>query len=259
MRVHQAVAGAVLTVTVAVASAACSTDTPQETSTDGGGAAVVVSNTWVGALAKAAGATDIAVIMPVTVPDQAAYRPTPEDLAPAAEAEHLLYAESDGFADQLKTAAGGDVHQTVVTLSFDPATVQAEVTKLGELFGTQARAAQWLQLYQQQYTGISESLKGVAPIPPSKVVAEADVAHWAPFSGMQVVGTYGPGPVPADKLALLVAARPKLVFRNVHVPQPAPQIPGSIVVDLANYPGPDLDLLATVRTNGDRLGATLAK
>jgi len=218
-------------------------------------ATVVASTTWVGALAKAAGADDVHVVAPANIPDPAGFTPTAADLAPAGKAEHVLYAETDGFAVALREAAG-KAHLVPVKPGNTLPEIRAAVTALGEVLGTQAAAATWLKSFESQVNGLSYSLRGSAPIPPSTAVAAADVAAWAPFAGAKVVATYGPGPATGAALTALVAKKPKLLLASVHHPNDVPRIPGAIRVDLVNYPGADLDLLAVFETNGDRLSAT---
>jgi hypothetical protein len=99
----------------------------------------------------------------------------------------------------------------------------------------------------------------VAPIPAFTAVASVDVAHWAEFAGVRVVATYGPGAVTGNRLAALVARKPKLLLADVHRPAETPTIPRAIRVDLANYPGADLNLFTVFQINAERIGATFTK
>jgi zinc transport system substrate-binding protein len=255
MRRTRAAALAALAATV-LPAAGCTGDEPAPTPPRS--AAVVASTTWVGALAKAAGATDIAVIAPDNVPDPGAFQPTQEEMALAGRAEHVVYAKSDGFAGALEAAAG-DAHLVPVVPSTEPSGIRTAVTALARAMGTEAAANRWLTAFEAEVEGLSEALKGLAPIPPDTAVASADVAHWAAFAGVRVVAEYGPEPPTDAERAALVARRPKLLLASVHRPADTPDIPGALRVDLVNYPADDLDLLAVFQTNGDRLGATFAK
>jgi zinc transport system substrate-binding protein len=253
MRRSGAAALSVLAASLFAVSGCTADDEPQPAA-----APVVASTTWVGALAKAAGATDVAVIAPANIPDPAGFAPTDEELAPAARAEHVVYAETDGFAAALRRAAGG-THLVAVKPGVTLPEIRAAVTRLAAAFGTEAAAARWLDAFEAQVDGMSEALRGLAPIPPFKAVAADDVAAWAPFAGVEVVATYGPEPATGPTLAALAARKPKLLLASVHHPDDVPRIPGAIRVDLVNYPGADLDLLAVYQTNGDRISGTFAK
>ncbi|MFY1692899.1 ABC transporter substrate-binding protein [Plantactinospora sp. WMMB782] len=223
-----------------------------------GGPKVVASTSWVGSLAKAAGVTDITVVAPANVQHPPDYDPKPSDLAAVAGADYVLFAEFDGFAAKLKDAAGGKGQLVPVELENTPAKIRSEVTRLGGLFGTADKAAAWLTTFDREYANFSSGLKDVAPIPPKTAVSHLFMAYWAEIVGFQVVGTYGPQPVSAGQLAELTAKKPAVVLANAHLPGANPEIPGAKRVDIVNYPGADLDLLAVFRTNAERLGAVLA-
>jgi zinc transport system substrate-binding protein len=254
MPLLRAAALAALATTVVLATTACTDgDSP-----DGDGNRVVASTTLAGALAKAAGATDVTVIAPAIIPNQQAFEPTAEDLAPARTADHVIFAESDTFAGKLKEAAG-DAHQVPIKQVYTLEGVRAEVTKLAELFGTQSAATRWLSAFDTEVTNLSSSMEGVAPIPPFTAVTEVGVAQWAQFGGIKVVGSYGPEPVTPKHLADLTATKPNLILANVHQPKATPNIPGAYRVDLMNYPGEDLDLLEIYRVNAERIGLSFSR
>lgn len=237
---------------LALAAAGCSDDEPAPPAIE-----VVASTTLVGALAKAAGATDIVVIAPPTIPDQTGFEPTPDELAPAGRAKRVLYAESDGFAGALREAAGDAALVPVKPVTSLPE-IRAEVTRLAGVLGTQSAATTWLSEFESQVNAMSTQLKGSAPIPALVTVAQADVAHWADFAGVKVAARYGPGPVSAEQKAALAAAKPEVVLANVHLPADTPDVPGTTRVDLMNYPGEELDLLELYVVNGDRIAGTFA-
>jgi zinc transport system substrate-binding protein len=259
MPLLRAAALAALTTTVVLATTACTDGDSPDGGPPGDGNRVVASTTLAGALAKAAGATDVTVIAPANIPDQQAFAPTTEDLVPARTADHVIFAETDGFAGSLKEAAG-DAHQMAIKPVYTLEGVHAEVTKLAELFGTQNAAKKWLTAFDTEVTNLSASMEGVAPIPPFTAVAEVGVAQWAQFGGgIKVVGKYGPAPVTAKQLADLTATKPMLILANVHAPNGTPKIPGTYRVDLVNYPGEDLDLLSVYETNAERIGLSFSR
>lgn len=231
--------------------------TADATGAPAGGPAVVASTTWVGALAKAAGIADVTVIAPANVQHPPDYDPKPSDLAAVADADYVLYAEFDGFADRLTEAAGGDAELVPVQLENTPAAITAEVTRLGELFGTAEAATAWLAEFDSTYAELSEQVKA-ATAEPQTAVSHLFMAYWAEFAGLQVAGTFGPAPVTASQLAELTATKPAVVLANAHLPGANPDVEGAARVDIVNYPGADLDLLAVFRTNAESISAALA-
>ncbi len=223
------------------------------------GPKVVASTTWVGALAKAAGATDVTVIAPASVAHPPDYEPKPSDLASVASADYVLFAEFDGFAAKIKEAAGGGAQLVPVELENSPKTITAEVTRLGELFQTSSAATSWLSSFDSEYARLSHQVKSALPSPAPTVVSHAFMAYWAAeFAGLPVVGTYGPAPVTPSQLAELSAQQPDLVIGNSHLPDVTPDISGAPKVNLANFPGADLDLLAVFRANAERISAAVS-
>ncbi|MGH3931308.1 MAG: hypothetical protein ACRDTF_15210 [Pseudonocardiaceae bacterium] len=218
------------------------------------GPVVVASTTWAGAFAKAAGADNVTVVAPASVPHPPDYDPKPSDLAAVATADYVLYAPFDSFAPRLRDAAGGDAQTVQVNLENSPAAIRGEVTRLGELFGTSARAAQWLTTFDQRYAELSAKTKAAAPQPAPTAVSHLFMGYWAEFAGLSVAGTFGPEPVTPGKLAELTALQPGVVLANSHLPN-NPEIPGAGTVELINFPGANLDLLTVFEENTTRLTA----
>jgi zinc transport system substrate-binding protein len=215
---------------------------------------VVASTSWVAAFAEAAGATDVRVIAPASVQHPPDYDPRPGDLAAAADADYVLFSEFDGFAARIQeAAAGGEL--VPVQLENTPSVIRSEVTRLGELFGTQ----DWLTGFDAEYAELSGQVRAALPDPAPPTIAHVFMAYWgAGFAGLPVTGTYGPMPVTPGELADLPAAAPRLELANAHLPGSNPDVAGATRVELVNFPGEDLDLLEVFRTNADRLTAALS-
>ncbi|GGM59246.1 hypothetical protein GCM10011608_50430 [Micromonospora sonchi] len=218
------------------------------------GPKVVASTSWVGALAKAAGASEVTLVAPADVEHPPDYKPKARDLKAAADADYVLYAETDGFAPRLIKAAGDDSELiTVIPVEATPGKITTEVTRLATTFGTSDAAKAWLSTFNAEYTALSAQAKAALPNPAPTAVSELFVGYWSSLAGIEVTDVYGPQPVTASERADLTAKKPDLVFINAHVPDADPKIPGVTKVKLVNYPGKDLDLLAMFRTNTERL------
>lgn len=214
---------------------------------------VLAGTSWAAGFAKGAGAATVATIAPATLQFQPSYQPTPADLAKVATADFVVYAETDGFAEQLKQAAAGTKAKLLpVKLENTPATVRAEVSRLAAQFGTAAAATTWLDAFEELYTAFTVGIKDIASIPPPKVVSEASLLHWAELGGLPVLATYGPGDATPEQIAAMTRAEPKFLLVDAHRPNP-PSVPGAAQVDIVSYPGPDLDLRQVIQFNGERL------
>lgn len=218
---------------------------------------MVASTSWAGAFAKAAGAENVTVVAPISVPHPPDYDPKPSDLAAVASADYVLYAPFDSFAPRLRDAAGGNAETVEVNLENTPAAIRSEVTRLGELFGTSAQAAQWLTAFDRHYAELSARVKAALPQPAPKAVSHLFMGYWAEFAGLPVVGTFGPEPVTPGKLAELTALKPGVVLANSHLPN-NPDIPGARTVELINFPNQELDLLTVFEKNTTLLTSALS-
>jgi len=248
----------VLLLLAALLSTACgSPEQPAPASGPSGDSIVVASTSWAGAFAVAAGARNVTLVAPATVPHAPDYDPKPNDLAKVATADFVLYAPFDSFAPRLKEAAGGHAKLVELNLENTPQTIHAEVTRLGQLFGTPTQAAQWLADFDKRYAELSAGLKSAQRQPPPTAVAQVFMAYWGPFAGLAVKGTYGPEPVTAGQLAALTAAHPTVVIDNAHQPTNL-DIPGARTIALINFPGADLNLISVFEENARRLGTVIS-
>ncbi|MEU6619693.1 zinc ABC transporter substrate-binding protein [Streptomyces litmocidini] len=210
---------------------------------------VVVTTTWEGAFAKAAGAEDVTVIVPRSVHHAPDYDPKPSDLAAVAKADFVLYAPFEPYAAKIKEAAGSKAKLVEVNLDNDPAKAGAEVTRLGGMFGTKEAAAQFRTRLDGEVVKLNGELKSAWPGGKSpSAVAQVFTGWAAGLAGATTVGTYGPEPVTPAQLASLSAKKPAFVLDNAHM-STGTVLPdtGAEQVEIVNYPGEDLDLLAVYR------------
>ncbi|MFI1828180.1 ABC transporter substrate-binding protein [Streptomyces sp. NPDC020412] len=253
-----------LTLTAALISG-CGND---DTSSDGaanagqpheGKPAVVVTTTWEGAIAKAAGAEDIEVIVPQSVHHAPDYDPKPSDLATVAKADFVLYAPFEPYAAKIKEAAGSKAELVEVKLDHDPDELKAEVTRLAGLFGTEDGATRWKEEFDTEYTKLHKDLRAAWPGGRSPSVVSQVFTTWAAeLAGATVTGTYGPEPVTPAQLADLSAKKPVLVLENAHM-STGTVLPdsGARQLEIVNYPADDLDLLAVHRDAAAELKKTM--
>ncbi|WP_433570581.1 ABC transporter substrate-binding protein [Streptomyces sp. CA-251247] len=206
---------------------------------------VVVTTTWEGAFAKAAGAEDIKVIVPKSVHHAPDYDPKPSVLAAVAEADFVLYAPFEPYAEKIKEAAGSEAELVEVNLDNDADKVKAEVDKLAKLFGTDKAAATWKAAFDTEYAQLAKDLKAAWPGGKSPNVVSQVFTGWsAELAGATTVGTYGPEAVTPAQLAELSEKKPAFVLDNAHM-STGTVLPdsGAKQVKIVNYPGDDLDLL----------------
>ncbi|KOU27462.1 ABC transporter substrate-binding protein [Streptomyces sp. WM6372] len=215
----------------------------------GGKPVVVVTTTWEGAFAKAAGAEDVKVIVPQSVHHAPDYDPKPSDLAAVGKADFVLYAPFEPYVAKIKEAAGSKAELVEVNLDNDADKVKAEVAKLGKLFGTEEAAGRWTASFDSEYAKLSKDVQGSWPGGKSPAVVSQVFTTWsAKLAGAAPVGTYGPEAVTPAQLAELSGKKPALVLDNAHM-STGTVLPdsGARQIEIVNYPGADLDLLPVYR------------
>ncbi len=216
---------------------------------------VVATTTWEGAFAKAAGAEDVEVIVPQSVQHAPDYDPKPSDLAAVAKADFVLYAPFEPYAEKIKEAAGSKAELVEVKLDNDADKVNAEVARLGKLFGTESAATTWKTAFDTEYARLSKDLKAAWPGGKSPAVVSQVFTAWsAKMAGATTVGTFGPEAVTPAQLADLSGKKPALVLDNAHM-STGTVLPdsGARQIKIVNYPGEDLDLLPVYRNAATEL------
>lgn len=249
-------------------TAACGNDASTDAGTDGrdgthphgGKPVVVVTTTWEGAFAKAAGAEDIKVIVPQSVHHAPDYDPKPSDLAAVAKAGFVLYAPFEPYAAKIKEAAGSKAKLVEVSLDNDPDKVKAEVDKLGALFGTADAATRWKSVFDSEYAKLNKDVQAAWPDGKSPSVVTQVFTVWAAkLAGATPVGTYGPEAVTPAQLAELSAKKPAFVLDNAHM-STGTVLPdsGAKQLQIVNYPSEGLDLLPVYRNAAAELKKAMA-
>ncbi|MFE2996228.1 ABC transporter substrate-binding protein [Nocardia sp. NPDC059246] len=247
--------GAVALITGAAVATGCSSSSDH----DHNGPHVVAASSWEAAFAKAAGASDVTVIVPAAIKHAPDYDPKPSDLATVAKADFVLYAQFEGFAGKIKDAAGSKAKLVEVNLDNAKETMESEVRRLGDLFGTRTTADKWIVDFETEYGKLATGVKTAWPGgQPPKVVQQAFMGFAAQLSGAQVLGTYGPAPITPGQVADLSAKNPQYVLGNEQM-STGQVLPGSSAkqIDLTNYPTQDQDLLSVYRDAASKLTAAM--
>ncbi|GLY47354.1 zinc ABC transporter substrate-binding protein [Lentzea sp. NBRC 102530] len=224
------------------------------------GPKIVATTSWEAGFAKAAGATNVTVIVPRSVLHAPDYDPKPSDLKAVADADYVLYAPFESFAPKITDAAGSNAKKIEVALDNSRDKVKAEVTRLAELFGTQDAARKWIGDFDAEYAKLAGEVKAKWPGGKQpKVVAQMFVGYAADLAGAELLGVYGPEPVTPSQLAELKGKAPQFVFENSHM-STGTVLPdaGAEQVDLVNYPDDDNDLLGVYRANAKKISEALA-
>lgn len=250
MRILRISALCTLTIVSVAAIGGCSAASDAPAGTAAGGPAVVATTSWQGAFAKAAGATDITVIAPSSSQHAAEYDPTPSDLTAVKNAGFVLYSDFESFAPQVTESAAADATTIEVNADNAPQNIVDEVARLGRTFGTEEASQKWIAQFEAAVAEIETQIRealGDRGDPP--IVSQMYVTWLANMVSADVT-TFGPSPLTAGDVLELAQRNPLLVLDNAHM-SAGTVLPDSsaVQIQVANYPGDDLDLIGVFRSD----------
>ena len=209
---------------------------------------IIASTSWAAAYARAAGATNVRVIAPEGLQHPPDYDPKPSDLMAIHEAKYLLLGGFEGFASRLAEAAGSTATLIRLRLTFDPALVESEILRLGQILGTQSQAEAFVVQWRHEVAEASHRLR---QHPPRTCLVHVFLQPWAQLAGLEVRGTFGPKPLSVPELTRLAGLGAELILDNAHMPlaEPLASATGARRVVLRNFPGPGQGLLDVLHDN----------
>jgi hypothetical protein len=184
-----------------------------EAASEGEGPLVVASTSWVGAIARAAGATNVRVMAPFEMQHPAEYELKPSDLVAASEASFVVSGGWERFASKLAETASKAETLNVYTANV-PATLEAEALKLAEAFGTVGAYEQWKAAFDGETDAIKANIKAAYGERP--VVVQKDQEAFSRWAGLNVVGVFGPAEPSPAVVVELAGLKPDFVIDNYH-------------------------------------------
>lgn len=168
------------------------------------------------------------------------YELKPSDVVLLGNCSYFVFAGYEAMIPKIKQGSlrvgGTQVQiQTVNT----PKIIRESVQKLARIFGTEREAETNIQRIEQFYAEWKREMEtsGLGGAP---VVCHAFLAPIAQELGLNIVGTYGPAPLEAVKIAELAGKKPRFILDNWHTDAGKPLIqalPGTPVVSFINFPG----------------------
>ncbi len=221
------------------------------------GPILVASTSWVGAIAKAAGASNVIVLAPLDLRHPPEYDFKPADVIAAAKADLILWAGYEGFVKNLRMAAGIPEDRVVkVATNNAPPQLRASVRSLAKRLGTTESIAAWEreldELEKQMLAGAKR-----ARTASTKAAVQFHQQAFARYLGFDVAAVFGPGELTMGDVQKIEALGPDLIIDNWHSAQGEPlRGGGRRYVQLVNFPGPfgNKAILDVVRYNAAQLG-----
>lgn len=199
----------------------------------------VASTSWVAAIAEIAGLDGVVTVAPADLKHPPEYEITPMDVKKVADAEIFMYG---GYEAMMKTIAeAAEVKEeckvqvrTTNTLSNLSQMVERISTKAGTEEVAKKRLEKFVTLFEEARNKIKEN--GLDQL---KVWANKNQAEFSLDLGLNVVDTFGPGPLTAEDLLKAKENGYDLIIDNVHAVVTSPLaeiIPSTPLLIWRNFP-----------------------
>lgn len=219
----------------------------------------VASTSWVASIAELAGIDDVKVIAPVNLSHPPEYEITPNDMLAVKNAELIMHA---GYERMVKVmTASVDVDQSKLQKVKTTNTLENlsnMVNMLSEKAGSQAEAQKRFGEYKKLIEETRAQIIATG-LDKKTVYANVNQAEFARDLGLNVVATFGGGPLSAEQIADAAQTQYDVIIDNVHNPVAAPAAevsPSSQLLLWRNFPEKmeKNALYNVIKANCDTLG-----
>lgn len=199
----------------------------------------VASTSWVAAIAELAGVDNVDTIAPVNLKHPPEYEITPMDVLKVSEAELFMHAGYERMMKTISVAAEVDQEKVVkVRTANTIETLSKDVDLISKKVGTEAAAAKRFGEYTKMIEDSRAKIKA-AGIDQKTVYVNTNLAEFAKDLGLNIAGTFGPGPLTSEQIAEIADKKFDLIIDNVHNPVagPAAEVaPDSKILVWRNFP-----------------------
>jgi zinc transport system substrate-binding protein len=205
---------------------------------------VVASTSLTGALARAAGASEVRILTPADVKHPPEYELRPSDLAKFDGATAVVYAGYERMVQKLvETSKGKGLSVVQVDTTTAPDNFIAQARKIASALHTEKEEQTWEKGFQEKLATLKSTL---SPYAGKKAVVHLHAQGFARWAGLSVVQVVMPGEISPKAVADAVAKQPDIVVDILHMPV------AKVIADnarcrytqLINFPG--IDKTATV-------------
>ena len=185
---------------------------------------VVCSTSWSASFAELSGAEDVTVIAPANLRHPPEYEVTVSDVLSIMNSDYFIYA---GFERMMKTLednfATSNTIPIQIKLDNSLATVTESCMKIAKKIGTEKQCEKNLGEYEKVLKIGKEkvSKKGLGG---AKVLCHKHQVYLAEELGLDVVATFGPGPVTSKQIVDAKKGNYELIIDNIHNPVGEPLV-----------------------------------
>ncbi len=223
---------------------------------------VIATTPWTAAFADLAGADDVELLAPYEMRHPPEYELRATDLQRVQDADLLVYAGYENMMDRLQDAIGdGAVESAQITTTYTEEYIESETMKIASALGTEDVARERIDEVRAFLDDWREEIRELG-LDSNPVIAHVHQEELFRDLGVNIVETFGPGPLEAQQIARLSGEDPVLVLDNWHneVSQPfAETLPDVPRVALINFPGEDdtRTMLDVLEHNREKTGDAL--
>ena len=200
---------------------------------------VIASTSWTAAFADLGGAQNIEIIAPASLIHPPEYEITVSDVMKIDKADYFIYA---GYERMMKSMGDSisktntDLIQITTDNSIENVTKQAALiaSALKSQYYSEDRVYDYIQTVENGKQAVAK--KGLDKL---KVYCHAMQVFLAKDLGLQVGGTFGPGPLTASQIAEVAKGGYDIIIDNVHNPIASPLLevsPSTKLVVWRNFP-----------------------
>ena len=199
----------------------------------------VASTSWVASIAELAGIDGVQAIAPADMKHPPEYEITADDMVRVMNARLFMNAGYERMMKTIADAAGLDESRVVkVKTTNTLENLGNMVIILSEIAGTQDEGQKRFARLKTLIEAAREEIvkRGYDRL---TVYANTNQAEFARDLGLNVVATFGAGPLTADQLADVARSRYDLIIDNIHNPVAAPAAevsPESKIIIWRNFP-----------------------
>jgi zinc transport system substrate-binding protein len=223
---------------------------------------VVASTSWIAAIARAAGATDVVTLAAMDLRHPAEYELKPSDIAVVQGAGLVLYSGFEVMAKKLAEYAGSAGAATLqIGADYSLATLRASILAVATALDTMAKARESIAALEDFVASWKTELgsEGMLGAP---VIVHVFQKPLADELGFSVKGVFGPAPLEAAQIVRLSGSGAVLIVDNWHNEVASPlreTMKAARYASLVNFPGVDgtVSLLDVLRENRARLAAVI--
>lgn len=194
---------------------------------------VLCSTSWTCAFADLAGVDKLDALAPATLRHPPEYELVPSDIVKVKNSKIFIMAGYEKMMETIKdTIAEEDCILVSVSTQNSIEKVKSETEKISKVTGTEPRIQNYIDTVEDGAKYVASSGKG------KKVFCHAMQIYLAKDLGLEIVGTYGPGPVTAEQILSCKASGADFIIDNVHNPiaSPLKDASGLDVVVWRNFP-----------------------